>query len=88
MLAESARSIEEIAVADLLADIAVSLEPIALLVSDDGPGIPDYAIDRIFERFYSLPRPETGRKSTGLGLPFVKEVMELHGGCCEVTRKG
>ncbi len=47
---------------------------------DRGSGIPDYATERIFERFYSLPRPESGRKSSGLGLPFVKEVASLHGG--------
>jgi len=34
----------------------------------------------VFERFYSLPRPDTGRKSTGLGLAFVREVAALHGG--------
>lgn len=54
-----------------------------LSVRDHGPGIPDYARDRIFERFYSLPRPEQG-KSTGLGLSFVREVMHLHGGMVEV----
>lgn len=53
---------------------------IEITISDQGPGIPDYAIERIFERFYSLPRPETGLKSTGLGLNFVKEVVELHHG--------
>ena len=42
--------------------------------------IPDYALPRLSERFYSLPRPETGRKSTGLGLNFVEEVVQLHGG--------
>jgi two-component system, OmpR family, sensor histidine kinase CreC len=52
----------------------------ALHVKDQGPGIPDYAAGRIFEPFYSLPRPSTGRKSTGLGLSFVREVAELHGG--------
>ena len=51
-----------------------------LCVRDQGPGIPDYAMARIFEPFYSLPRPATGRKSTGLGLRFVLEVAELHGG--------
>ncbi|HET6718312.1 MAG TPA: ATP-binding protein, partial [Rhodocyclaceae bacterium] len=43
-------------------------------------GAPDYALPHLFERFYSLPRPATGRKSTGLGLPFVREVAKLHGG--------
>jgi len=51
-----------------------------LTVQDQGPGIPDYALPRVFERFYSLARPGTQRKSTGLGLPFVKEVAALHGG--------
>ncbi|WP_426101589.1 two-component system sensor histidine kinase CreC [Massilia sp. TSP1-1-2] len=48
-------------------------------VSDQGTGIPEYARERLFERFYSLPRPG-GAKSTGLGLPFVHEVIALHGG--------
>jgi two-component system sensor histidine kinase CreC len=51
-----------------------------LTVRDHGEGAPDYALPQIFERFYSLPRPATGRKSTGLGLPFVREVAQLHGG--------
>lgn len=51
-----------------------------LSVEDEGPGVPDYARDRIFERFYSLQHPDTGRKSSGLGLCFVREAAELHGG--------
>jgi len=47
---------------------------------DQGPGVPDYAIGRIFERFYSLPRSDTQDKSSGLGLCLVKEVSDLHGG--------
>jgi two-component system sensor histidine kinase CreC len=49
-------------------------------VSDSGPGVPDYALGRVFERFYSLPRPEGGSRSSGLGLCFVAEVAALHGG--------
>ena len=52
-------------------------------IRDCGAGIPDYARARLFERFYSLPRPD-GAKSTGLGLPFVKEVMSLHKGTVEI----
>lgn len=53
---------------------------IALRVLDRGSGVPDYAEDRVFERFYSLPRPDGGSRSSGLGLSFVAEVADLHGG--------
>lgn len=52
---------------------------VQLTVTDSGSGIPDYALERIFERFYSLPR-ENGLKSSGLGLAFVQEVARLHQG--------
>ncbi len=55
-----------------------------LTVTNEGPRIPDFAEGRIFERFYSLPRPDTDRRSTGLGLPFVKQVAELHGGAIDL----
>jgi two-component system sensor histidine kinase CreC len=54
-----------------------------IIVTDDGPGIPDFALPRLFERFYSLARPVSGRKGGGLGLVLVREIMRLHGG--EVT---
>lgn len=49
-------------------------------VADDGPGVPDYALSRVFDRFYSLPRPDGQDRSTGLGLCFVREVAMLHSG--------
>ncbi len=49
-------------------------------IIDEGPGIPDYATGKVFDRFYSLKNQETGRKGSGIGLCFVKETMELHGG--------
>jgi two-component system sensor histidine kinase CreC len=51
-----------------------------LEVSDRGSGIPGYALERVFERFYSLARPQGGSRSSGLGLCFVAEVAALHGG--------
>jgi two-component system sensor histidine kinase CreC len=53
---------------------------ITLSIRDHGAGIPDYARERIFERFYSLRHHGAGRKGTGLGLTLVKEAAELHGG--------
>ena len=52
-------------------------------VRDYGQGIPEYAKTRVFEKFFSLQRPDTGKKSTGLGLNFVREVAILHQG--EIT---
>lgn len=56
-------------------------------VEDNGPGVPDYALPRVFERFYSLPRPGTERKSTGLGLALVREIAHLHGGDAALTNR-
>ena len=51
---------------------------------DEGPGIPDYARARLFERFYSVPRPDTGERGSGLGLNLVQEVARLHQGSVEL----
>ena len=54
-------------------------------VQDEGLGVPDYAVDKIFDRFYSLPRADTREKSSGLGLCLVREVSDLHGGSVTLT---
>jgi two-component system sensor histidine kinase CreC len=53
-------------------------------IADRGPGVPDYARAHVFERFYSLPRPGGGSRSSGLGLPFVAQVAALHRGRVEL----
>jgi two-component system sensor histidine kinase CreC len=60
---------------------------VALHVRDRGPGIPHYAAARVFERFYSLPRPGGGSRSSGLGLCFVAEVADLHGGAASLVNR-
>src|SRR5262245_14773080 len=57
---------------------------VELRIDDEGPGIPEFARHRLFEKFFSLERPDTGKKSTGLGLNFAKEVAVLHGGTVHV----
>lgn len=61
-------------------------------IEDEGEGIPDFAKDKIFERFYSLPRPSdnpkyAGQKSSGLGLSFVRQICYLHQGECLLENK-
>jgi two-component system sensor histidine kinase CreC len=58
---------------------------VEMTVRDRGPGLPPFAQDRVFEKFFSLPRPDTGRKGTGLGLAFVREVAILHGGAARLA---
>jgi two-component system sensor histidine kinase CreC len=62
--------------------VAIVTEATCVVVSvdDHGPGVPAYALEKVFDRFYSLPRPDTGRKSSGLGLSIVREIARLHGG--------
>lgn len=59
-------------------------EQIEVRLFNETAPIPDYALPRLTERFYSLPRPDSGRKSTGLGLNFVEEVVKLHGGALSI----
>jgi two-component system sensor histidine kinase CreC len=60
---------------------------VSIAIQDEGPGIPEYARERVFERFYSLQRPDTGQKSSGLGLSLVREVAELHQGSCSIENR-
>lgn len=56
------------------------------LIMNQGPQIPEYALHRLTERFYSLPR-ENGNKSTGLGLNFVEQIVKLHNGELEIKNE-
>jgi len=72
-------------------DVAVELSPqqdqAVVRIDDRGPGIPDYAMPRLFERFYSLPRPDGRDRGTGLGLCLVREVALLHQGTVTMTNR-
>ena len=58
-----------------------------VVIEDAGPGIPDFAREKVFDKFFSLHRPDTGKKSTGLGLNFVKEVAHLHHGAIRLENR-
>lgn len=57
-----------------------------ITVEDSGSGIPDYAQEKIFDRFYSLPRANSP-KNTGLGLNFVREVAAIHQGTISLENR-
>jgi two-component system, OmpR family, phosphate regulon sensor histidine kinase PhoR len=48
-------------------------------INDNGPGIPPYAVQRIFERFYKSDHSRAGA-GTGLGLAISKHLVHAHGG--------
>ena len=61
---------------------------VALVVEDEGPGIPEADRQRVFERFYRVDKArsrETG--GTGLGLSIVKHLVGLHGGDVRVENR-
>lgn len=58
---------------------------VAVVVNDDGPGMPAEVAAQVFERFYT-PAPGRARAAggSGLGLAIVQSIARAHGGHCEV----
>jgi signal transduction histidine kinase len=56
-------------------------DEVAICVADDGPGIPDADMPRVFQPFFT-----TKHIGTGLGLSIVQRILAAHGGRCEVGR--
>jgi hypothetical protein len=71
----------------------VTLDPrrpgvVQLFVDDDGPGIPDGALDRVFQPFFRLEgsrNRETG--GTGLGLTIARNMLRAHGGDVQLQNR-
>jgi two-component system sensor histidine kinase CreC len=71
-------------------EISLHLEGsnVCIEIADRGPGIPEYAREKIYERFFSLRHhAASGRKGTGLGLTLVREAAELHGGSVSLENR-
>lgn len=66
--------------ADIVLSLAREGRMARIEVRDHGPGVPAYAQGKVFDKFFSLARPGSGRRSTGLGLAFVREIATLHQG--------
>jgi len=55
-----------------------------IVVQDSGPGVPDYALPKLGQKFFSTVRPDGVTKGSGLGLAIVQQIMALHGGSMRV----
>ena len=60
--------------------VRIELQGANVTVSDQGPGVPEFALPRLGERFFTTARPDGARSGSGLGLAIVRRVLDLHGG--------
>ncbi len=66
---------------DAITVSAVSgVDEVTISVFDNGPGVPDDKVDRIFERFYQVDDSRSRGEGTGLGLAICRHIVEAHGG--------
>ncbi len=60
---------------------------VALVIEDDGAGVPDELLDRVFEKFFRAPTGGApGRPGTGIGLAVVRGLVEAMGGAVSARR--
>ncbi|MES2105366.1 MAG: ATP-binding protein [Pseudomonadota bacterium] len=59
---------------------------VSVSVQDNGPGIPEGDLSRVFDRFYRVPGAAS--KGTGLGLAIVRQIVDGHGGEVVLTNTG
>jgi two-component system phosphate regulon sensor histidine kinase PhoR len=69
-------------------DVMATDGTVAISVSDEGPGIPEEALSRIFERFYRVDKSRARDPGgTGLGLAIVRHLIGLHNGRVRVENR-
>lgn len=64
----------------ILITAATQGEDVVVTVTDDGPGVKEEYVERIFERFYQVDSARSGGEGTGLGLAICKHIVEAHDG--------
>jgi signal transduction histidine kinase len=68
--------------------VADTAEELTIRVLDDGPGIPDAELERVFEPFYRLESSRNrGTGGTGLGLSIARDVAQAHGGALTLANR-
>ena len=71
---------------EIVISIAQHDDAVTVAVADNGPGIAEKDLPRIFDRFYRAVEGEEARSdSSGLGLAIVKRILDLHGSRITVT---
>ena len=67
-------------------EIKVTLnEELKIAIIDNGLGIPNKDLDKVFERFYQSKNDITQSQGSGIGLTFTKSILEAHGFSIDVT---
>jgi two-component system, OmpR family, phosphate regulon sensor histidine kinase PhoR len=70
----------------IVIDLQQAGQTLSLSVQDAGPGIPADQLKKVFEKFYRVPTHDVHNvKGYGLGLSYVKQVVECHGGAVRLT---
>ena len=67
-------------------DVQSDGDPVVVVVSDDGSGIPADDLDRVFERFHRADHARTG-PGHGLGLAMAQAIVVRHGGTIDATNR-
>ena len=57
--------------------LSATSEAVSILVTDDGPGVPEHEREKVFQRLYRLDKSRS-TPGTGLGLSLVKAIADLH----------
>jgi signal transduction histidine kinase len=71
----------------VIIEASAANDEVTVSVSDDGPGIPAEARERVFERFFRVDKARSREQGgTGLGLSIVKHIVQAHGGRVWVDR--
>ncbi|MET8052628.1 ATP-binding protein [Streptosporangium sp. NPDC005286] len=69
----------------MLVQVRADTDQIAVIVSDDGPGIPADLLPHVFDRFTKGDAARTRTDGSGLGLAIATENARLHGGTLTAT---